>query len=134
MRKRKPFIIVIGSCLLIFIVVIAYWTILPRTGTLDIPGEGIYTGQLRGMTFHGYGTYTSYEITGASYEGQWKDGVFNGLGKLSFINGSQLVGEFVDGYIQGKGIMVCPEGHAREVNFSELRQLENDHSDCDHEH
>jgi len=62
---RKPLIIAVGVCLLIFICVVAYWTILPRTGTLDLPGEGIYTGQLRSMSFHGYGTYKSYGVGGA---------------------------------------------------------------------
>lgn len=57
-------------------------------------GEGIYTGQLKGMTFHGYGTYVSYEIGGVSYEGEWKDGVFHGQGMMTFANGATLSGEF----------------------------------------
>ena len=66
---RKPFIVAFAACLLIFICVIAYWTILLRTAILDIPGEGIYTGQLRGMTFNDYGTYESYVVGCTSYEG-----------------------------------------------------------------
>ena len=123
----------IGLCLLTYFLIIAHWTILPRHDTVDIPGEGIYTGQLRGMTFHGYGTYKSYAVSGASYEGQWKDGIFHGMGTLAFANGYQLIGEFVDGSIQGNGTMICPEGHAREVDFYENKNLDH-HTDCDHEH
>jgi hypothetical protein len=54
------FFLSICICLLTFISVVAYWTVIPRHGTLEIPGEGVYTGQLRGHTFHGYGTYINY--------------------------------------------------------------------------
>ena len=70
----------IGICFLIFILFIAYWTIIPRHGTIEFAGEGIYNGNLRGMTFHGYGTWISYELKGTSYEGEWKDGYFHGEG------------------------------------------------------
>lgn len=133
MRNRKPFYIVIGSCLIIFLLVIAYWTILPRTATLDIPGEGIYTGQLRGMTFHGYGTYESYAVGGTSYEGEWKNGVFHGQGTLTFANGSKLFGEFKDGSIHGIGKTICPEGHVSETDFGEAKQVDSC-SGCGHEH
>ncbi len=133
MKNRKTLFIVIGICLLAFISLTAYWTILPRTATLDIPGEGIYTGQLRGMTFHGYGKYESYVVGGTSYEGYWKDGVFYGQGTLTFANGSKLVGEFVDGSIQGVGQSTCPDGHVTEIDFGEGTQVDGC-SGCDHDH
>ena len=130
---RKPFIIAVASCLLIFICVIAYWTVLPRTATLDIPGEGIYTGQLRGMTFHGYGTYESYVVGGTSYKGYWKDGAFHGQGTLTFANSSKLVGEFVEGSIHGIGQAICPDGQVTEIEFGEGTFIEY-HQGCDHDH
>ncbi len=133
MKKRPFFIIAISVPIILFILIIAYWTMLPRTATLDIPGEGIYTGQLRGMTFYGYGKYESYEVGGTSYEGYWKDGVFHGQGTLTFANGSQLVGEFKDGSIHGTGKTICPEGHITEIDFGEGTVI-GEHTDCDHDH
>jgi len=133
MRKRKPFIIAVGVCLLIYICVIAYWTILPRTATLDIPGEGIYTGQLRGMTFHGYGTYESYVVGSTSYEGEWRGGVFHGQGTLSFANGSKLSGNFVEGTLRGAVDVICPEGHIRVVDIDNLVISDIPH-ECDNDH
>ena len=133
MRKLKPFYLVVGSCLIIFFLVIAYWTIIPRNATVEIPGEGVYTGQLRGMTFHGYGTYESYVVGGTSYEGEWRNGVFHGQGTLTFANDSKLVGEFVDGSIHGIGQTICPEGHVTEIDFGEGTKVEGC-SGCDHDH
>ncbi len=133
MKNNKTLFTAIGISLLAFISLTAYWTVLPRTATLDIPGEGIYTGQLRGMTFHGYGTYESYAVGGTSYEGEWKNGVFHGQGTLNFANGSKLVGEFVDGSISGIGQTICPDGHVTEVNFGEGTQVDGC-SGCDHDH
>ena len=131
---NKRLLVVILIPILIFSAVIAYWTILPRTATFDIPGEGIYTGQLRGMTFHGYGTYESYAVGGTSYEGEWKNGVFHGQGTLTFANGSKLVGDFVDGSIQGIGQSICPDGHVTEIDFGEGFLISDDHQGCDHDH
>ncbi len=140
MKNRKTFFIIIGICLLTFISLVAYWTVLPRTATIEIPGEGIYTGQLRGMTFHGSGKYVSYVVGGTSYEGEWENGVFHGQGTLTFANGSQLAGEFKDGSIYGTGITICADGHESTVDFGEPVLGEScsgcghDHSDCGHDH
>ncbi len=133
MNRLQKYLLLVGIPVVIFLLVIAYWTILPRTATLDIPGEGIYTGQLRGMTYHGYGTYKSYAVGGTSYEGEWKNGVFHGQGTLSFANGSKLVGEFVDGSIHGIGQTICPDGHITEIDFGDGTVID-DHQGCDHDH
>ena len=119
MRKLKPIYLVIGSCLIIFLLVISYWTVLPRNGTIEIPGEGIYTGQLRGMTFHGYGKYENFVVGGTYYEGEWENGVFHGQGTLTFANGSQVIGQFKNGSLYGEGISICPDGHESTVDFGE---------------
>ena len=133
MRKLKPIYLVIGSFLIIFLLAIASWTILPRQGTIDIPGEGIYTGQLRGMTFHGYGKYESYVVSGTSYEGEWENGVYHGYGTLTFANGSQLVGDFNHGHLHGQGKSICPDGNVKIVDFGEQKH-DDDCSGCGHHH
>ncbi len=119
MKTATKYIIFTAIMLFIALGLISYWTILPRTGTVEIQGSGVYTGQLRGMTFHGYGTYISYTVGGVSYEGEWDNGVFHGQGTLTFANGSKLVGEFKNGVIQGIGESICPDGHITEYDFGE---------------
>ena len=131
--SSKKLLITAAIACLAFLAVVAYWTILPRTGTLDIPGEGIYTGQLRGMTFHGYGTYTSYEVGGTSYEGEWKNGIFHGQGTLILANGSKLSGNFVEGTLRGAVDVICPEGHIRVVDIDNLVISDIPH-ECDNDH
>ena len=106
-------------------------TILPSTGTIEISGEGVYTGELKGRTFHGQGTWTS-EL-GPVYEGQFKDGAFHGQGTMTFPNGSRYIGEFKDGYMHGQGKMVFPDGHVHEGVW-DSDQFQGDHSDCGHDH
>ncbi len=140
LKNKKLLFTIIGITCILFFSVLAYWTVIPRHGTLDIPGEGIYSGQLRGHTFHGYGTYTSYVVGGTSYEGEWKDGVFHGHGTLTYANGSQVICQFKDGFLYGEGIAICADGHERTVDFGEPLHAEScsgcghDHSDCDHDH
>lgn len=118
-ESRKSLVLVILTIFVGFFIIIAFWTVLPRQGTLEIPGEGMYTGQLKGKTFHGYGTFVSYEIEGISYEGEWKDGVFQGQGTITYNNGSKLTGEFKNGSPNGKVKIVFPDGHTGEVEFCE---------------
>ena len=131
--NHKKLLITAAIASLAFLSVLVYWTVLPRTGTLDIPGEGIYTGQLRGMIFHGYGTYKSYEVGGTSYEGEWEDGVFHGQGTLILADGSKLSGNFVEGIIRGEGKVIYPEGHIRVVDFDNPF-ISDIHHDCDQDH
>lgn len=134
MNRLHKYMLLIGVTVLIFLLVIAYRTILPRTATIEIPGEGTYTGQLKGMTFHGYGTYTSYMVGGTSYEGEWKNGVFHGQGTLTCANGTKLVGEFVDGSIYGLAECICPKGNVRTIDLGEGLYTGDDHQGCDHNH
>ena len=41
---------------------------------------------------------------GAKYEGEYKDGVKEGKGKLEFADGSWYLGEFSLNEIEGKGV------------------------------
>lgn len=104
---------------IIFVLIVLYWTAIPRHGTVEIPGEGIYTGQLRGKTFHGYGTFTSTSLGDVSYEGYWKNGVFHGQGTLAYIQGQTMKGEFREGIPHGLFKIIEADGTMHEVEFSE---------------
>ena len=122
---RKRLLFTVLASLVIFLLVIAYWTIIPRQGTVEIPGQGIYTGQLIGNTFHGYGSYVSYAADGASYEGEWRDGVFHGQGTMTFSNGATLSGEFKDGEPHGTMTMTSPDGNAQTVEYEHGEPINN---------
>ncbi len=96
MGNQKVLFTMVGVCIITFLIIVAYSTFLPRHGAIDISGDSIYNGQLRGVTPHGYGTYES-SLSGISYEGEWENGVFHGQGTLTFANGTRLEGEFKDG-------------------------------------
>ncbi len=129
MKKKVYF--VIGLCFAVFIGVISYWTVLPRTGTLEFPGEGVYAGQLRGQTFHGQGTWiTNFGVT---YTGEFKNGSFHGIGTLTFANGSSYTGGFKGGRMHGHGVMTFSDGHTHE-GYWDADQFLGDHHDCDHDH
>ena len=140
MPNRFRFIILIIIPIIIFGMLVLYWTVLPRQGTIEILGEGVYAGQLKGMIFHGYGTYESYTVGGTSYEGEWKDGAYHGQGTLTFANGSKIVGQFKNGSLYGEGVTICADGHERTVDFGEPVHSDvcsgcgHDHSECDHDH
>ena len=47
---------------------------------------------------------------GMRYKGEFKKGLFDGLGKVSFPDGRVYEGEFIEGAITGSGIMRYPNG------------------------
>ena len=51
---------------------------------------------------NGYGIFVFFD-DGRVYEGQWKKGLFDGMGKLIFISGSKYTGEFKKGLMHGYG-------------------------------
>jgi len=95
-----------------FILMILFWFFYPSHGTVQITGSGEYTGQLRGSTYHGEGTWVS--DYGAVYEGEFKHGQFDGFGVLSFPDGSEYVGEFKRGHFHGEGKLITPDGEVIE--------------------
>ena len=57
--------------------------------------EGTYTGEVSNGVPNGQGTYTY--LDGNKYVGEWKDGNFHGQGTETYPDGSKYVGEFKDG-------------------------------------
>ena len=56
---------------------------------------------IQGNCNNGYGIFGFDD--GRVYEGQWKKGLFDGMGKLIFISGSKYTGEFKKGLMHGYG-------------------------------
>ena len=56
---------------------------------------------IQGNCNNGYGIFGFDD--GRIYEGQWKKGLFDGMGKLIFISGSKYTGEFKKGLMNGYG-------------------------------
>jgi len=97
----------VGAVLFGLIIVIAVYLNYPSYGTVFLPGGEKYTGEFRGSTFHGHGTY---ETLGAVYTGDFRYGRFDGEGKMTFYNGSFYEGEFSKGFLNGKGRMHFADG------------------------
>ena len=57
--------------------------------------EGTYTGEVSNGVPNGQGTYTY--LDGNKYVGEWKDGNFHGQGTETYPDGRKYVGEFKDG-------------------------------------
>lgn len=76
--------------------------------TLDFPyGErtGFYSGELVNRIPEGIGTFKSTNDTGdgCTYEGQWKNGVFDGCGSCLWDNGKFYSGYYKNGEEDGEG-------------------------------
>ncbi len=120
------------SAVAVFLIFIAYITIIPGQGTLEIPGEGVYSGELKGIrTFHGQGTWTS-EL-GPVYEGEFKNGAFDGYGTMTFVDESKYEGQWKNGHMHGEGKMTFADGHVHEGVWDASEFL-GDHHDCGHDH
>jgi len=57
-----------------------------------------------------------------TYKGQWKSGCFNGYGHLKYKNGSEYVGQFVDGVKHGKGWYSSSSGYEYEGDWLKGKQ------------
>jgi len=67
-----------------------------------------YIGQFKSGVFDGQGTITFPNFD--KYEGQFKNGFPDGQGTYIFHGGRKYVGEMKKGTIKGKGIMTYPDG------------------------
>ena len=47
---------------------------------------------------------------GGKYEGDWRNGKYNGQGTLTYPNGDKYVGEWKDGFPNGQGTETYPNG------------------------
>lgn len=72
---------------------------------------------------NGYGTLTKYNNGQfeSKFEGYYKNGIREGKGKFTHMDGSVKEGIFVNGQLTGKGIMTTEDGHRYEGEFINYR-------------
>ena len=76
------------------------------------PNEGDkYEGEWKDGVFHGIGMYNFR--SGDKYEGAWKDGKEDGLGSYIWLSGQKYVGEWKDGKEDGQGIYTLVSGEIK---------------------
>ncbi|MBP7453079.1 MAG: hypothetical protein KA914_09845 [Ottowia sp.] len=105
--------------------------------TLSLPDGGHYQGPLQGGKLHGQGridwngerNYVGQFVNGymdgygvlngptSRYEGQFKQGQFDGKGKASRGEDYAYEGDFVQGRMEGQGKMTYPGGYSFEGTF-----------------
>ena len=74
-----------------------------------------YEGELRDGMFNGRGVLT--EADGDRYEGEFRDNNFNGQGVFTYADGSRSEGEFRDGELNGQGVYTYTDGSRYEGEF-----------------
>ena len=77
-----------------------------------------YKGNFKNDIQDGYGREENQEDN-TVYEGEFKDGVKCGKGKLTYNDGTVYEGEFSDNVIHGKGVMKFANGREYEGEFKE---------------
>ena len=66
---------------------------------------------------NGFGKYKY--IDGNSYEGEWKDGKYDGQGTYTYPDGWKYVGKYKDGKEHGQGTFTLPIGEKYVGEFKE---------------
>jgi len=105
---RKKIAYALIAILFLFFCSYVVLNIYNRYDVIEIKGEGTYSGQLRGSTFHGQGIWES--TNGSVYIGNFKYGSFDGYGTLEYLNGSKYEGEFKEGFFHGLGKITAADG------------------------
>ena len=84
--------------------------VLSERGTVfDSMGNLVYNGSWKKGTRNGVGT--QYDKQGlVVYSGEWKNGKYDGEGMLNLQNGYKIVGEFVNGRVQGYAVVTTRKG------------------------
>lgn len=71
-----------------------------KIGVLDYGNQESYEGSFKGNLYHGYGKYTNNAIN-YSYEGEWKKGKKEGMGKESYKGSLWIEGKWTKGNYDG---------------------------------
>jgi hypothetical protein len=80
-------------------------------GKFSFHNGNVYEGEFCDGLFDGYG---KYNFAGGSYEGNWKDGRYNGAGVLIYgSTGGKYEGEFRNSVAHGFGTEIMPDGKQR---------------------
>lgn len=82
-----------------------------------------WTGSSKNGKADGYGVATKYNNGKfeSKYEGTYKNGIREGKGKFTHVDGSVKTGTFIDGQLFGRGTMTTEDGHSYEGEFVNYR-------------
>lgn len=102
------------------IVGLAFFNNGPKTGKgkRTYPNGAVYEGELKDGLWHGRGKLVRKDVT---HEGEFKDGWVHGKGKMVFNDGSMLESEFKKGQPHGEGKFSFMDGGILVCNFLSRR-------------
>ena len=83
-------------------------TYLVQAETIKVPNEGTYVGSWKEGLKDGIGTLTY--IDGSKYAGAFKDNKIHGYGSFTSSSGSNYTGEYKEGKMDGQGTYTYPDG------------------------
>jgi hypothetical protein len=81
------------------------------------PDESTYEGQYKDLNYNGIGVATYAD--GHSYRGEWHDGVPAGTGTYNWPDGDSFRGQFKKGAFEGRGVMRYVDGNQIETTWSD---------------
>lgn len=95
-----------GIISLLFIV--SCTTVVPHKGcyVADPYVNGVYTGECQNGVAHGKGKAVGRDI----YEGEFREGQFDGEGVYIWEDGDRYIGRFKEGHLSGNGVMIYTNG------------------------
>ncbi len=68
---------------------------------------------------NGIGTKNSFFLNGITYSGQFKNGLFDGVGRATYPNGSVYIGEWRNNNPNGKGILFFADSNVQKGLFKD---------------
>jgi hypothetical protein len=84
---------------------------------VQLPDNGSYEGDIKDGLFDGKGTLISGD--GSRYDGEFQEGRFNGRGILTFGQGNKFEGTFVKGLPSGKGVLTDISGKQKNAELKD---------------
>mmetsp|Transcript_19861 Transcript_19861/g.46450 ORF Transcript_19861/g.46450 Transcript_19861/m.46450 type:complete len:314 (+) Transcript_19861:29-970(+) len=89
---------------------------------LELPGVGLYQGQLHGHLAHGSGALQY--LDGSSYDGQWSLGYASGFGRFTWKDGSIYEGRWCRDQQDGSGKEMRRDGSSFEGSFRQGKRCQ----------
>lgn len=100
--------------------VINDFNIISGTGILKFGNNNIYEGEFKNNMYNGRGRMiiqNSLKLNGSTYDGEWIDNKKNGFGIITYTNGNRYEGEWNYDKINGKGKMTYNNGDIYEGDW-----------------
>jgi len=87
-----------------------------KSGALQLPDSSVYEGETKDGVFHGKGKLTW--SNGSVYQGEFKNGLMHGKGTHKLISGAYYKGSMKQGLKSGKGTLTFANGDIYTGDFS----------------